>query len=162
MIGLDKSEICRDWRTILRISCESSWLFFTRPFLYFLREGNLPTPLAPFSSSCFNVFTYGYIFILTQLLTFALWISRYEITRCQPGDCADIWGRNDKHFFLIWSPDIHCDSRSSKCVALCYGTYFRMQNVFKFRAVTTYFNFIFFGNTSWGLSLMLGLGIALF
>ena len=30
MMGLDTPEICRGWRNILRISCASSWLFFTR------------------------------------------------------------------------------------------------------------------------------------
>ena len=30
MVGLDTPEIYRDWRNILRISCASSWFFFTR------------------------------------------------------------------------------------------------------------------------------------
>ena len=30
MMGLDTPETCRDWRNILRISCASSWFFFTR------------------------------------------------------------------------------------------------------------------------------------
>ena len=30
MMGLDTPETCRGWRSILRISCPSSWFFFTR------------------------------------------------------------------------------------------------------------------------------------
>jgi len=30
MMGLDTCETCRGWRNILRISCASSWFFFTR------------------------------------------------------------------------------------------------------------------------------------
>jgi len=30
MTGLDTPETCRGWRNILRISCASSWFFFTR------------------------------------------------------------------------------------------------------------------------------------
>ena len=30
MMGLDTPETCRSWRNILRISCASSWFFFTR------------------------------------------------------------------------------------------------------------------------------------
>ena len=30
MMGLDTPETCRGWRNILRISCASSWFFFTR------------------------------------------------------------------------------------------------------------------------------------
>ena len=30
MMGLDTPETCRGWRNILRISCTSSWFFFTR------------------------------------------------------------------------------------------------------------------------------------
>ena len=30
MMGLDTPETCRVWRNILRISCASSWVFFTR------------------------------------------------------------------------------------------------------------------------------------
>jgi len=30
MMGLDMSETCIGWRNILRISCASSWFFFTR------------------------------------------------------------------------------------------------------------------------------------
>jgi len=29
-MGLDTPETCRGWRNILRISCTSSWFFFTR------------------------------------------------------------------------------------------------------------------------------------
>jgi hypothetical protein len=30
MMDIDKPETCRSWRNILRISCESSWFFFTQ------------------------------------------------------------------------------------------------------------------------------------
>jgi len=30
MMGLDTPETCRGWRNILRISCASSWVFFTQ------------------------------------------------------------------------------------------------------------------------------------
>jgi len=32
MTGVDTSEKCRGWRNVLRISCVSSWFFFTRHF----------------------------------------------------------------------------------------------------------------------------------
>jgi len=32
MMGLDKPETCRGWRNIRRISCASSWFFFTRSY----------------------------------------------------------------------------------------------------------------------------------
>jgi len=34
MMGLDTPKTCRGWRNILRISCTSSWFFFTRSERY--------------------------------------------------------------------------------------------------------------------------------
>jgi hypothetical protein len=53
MMGLDGPETCRGLRNILRISCESSWFFFTRLYrdarstehYYYFPPPGLPTDL---------------------------------------------------------------------------------------------------------------------
>jgi len=60
-MGLDTPEMCRGWRSILRISRASSWVFFTRSHLLFVQFARLVTYCRLLRSKLFWAFFFVFM-----------------------------------------------------------------------------------------------------